>query len=224
VGWVDAGATLALARRIFEPVRPRGGKLPAVPAEPAQRAERRASEPGEFQASVLLAGWHAPPNGVDDAPALDLIAGLLSRGPEARLPRSMVNGSQISVFVQRRGRPRPRAVHRDRGRATRRGQRRGQTSCSRNRPARARPVETGELDRARKQIGGDVVRPASVRSRSSARRGDHAQWRPRRGAAPVTLDALTPRFRAAARWLRPEHRTVVWLSGVNAGFARGESR
>lgn len=86
VGDFDPDQAAQDLRRAFGGIKKRGeSRTPA--AEPEPRGERRAVERGDVQVPVIIVGWRMPAGSAADAPALDLISALMSRGPTARLNR-----------------------------------------------------------------------------------------------------------------------------------------
>jgi zinc protease len=228
VGDFDPDQASDELRRGFEPLRQRGESRTAA-AEPEPNGERRAVEGGELQVPMVIVGWRVPTGATGDAPALDLISILLSRGPAARLNLRRVGGEQLSLFAQT-GRDRRRDATMFWAAAAARSA--GDTAAVERRllseieTLATEPVSGEELDRARRQL-----EVALLLGRQSARdRGqvlgtsqmNAGDWRDAdrqlerlRSLTPADLQA------AAARTLIAARRTVVWMSPGTAG-ATGE--
>jgi zinc protease len=90
VGAFDAGEALAAIRRHFGPI-PRGPDPPPVAAvEPPQAGERRVTVRRDARLPLLYLAWHVPNHDHPDAPALELLAQVLSAGRTSRLYRHLV--------------------------------------------------------------------------------------------------------------------------------------
>ncbi len=99
VGDFETEETLARIERSFG-TSARGRDIPRSPTrEPEQRGERRAVIEFEVQAPMILAAWHAPPAGHEDASALDVASQILSGGRSSRLYRSLVYESQLATHA-----------------------------------------------------------------------------------------------------------------------------
>ncbi len=98
VGAVEPEEALRLAERWFGPV-PAGDPPPALtPPPPPTDGPRRVEV--EWDASPLLrVGWHVPSADHPDAPALQLLAALLTGGRTSVLFRSLVEGSGVATGV-----------------------------------------------------------------------------------------------------------------------------
>jgi zinc protease len=100
VGDVDPDRALDAIERHFAKLAP--GKAPQPRpsvVEPAQNGRRyfELSEPGSAPRGLL--GWRTVPRGHPDAPALDVVADLLSSGRRARLWRSLVETDKSCTWV-----------------------------------------------------------------------------------------------------------------------------
>lgn len=84
-GGVDAEAALDLLRASWADWSPVASPPPAGPEEPPRRGQRARTLRGDVQAAELRAGWRAVPPLHPDAPALDLLAGILGGGRGSRL-------------------------------------------------------------------------------------------------------------------------------------------
>ena len=98
VGDVNADQVIRLAEEYFAPV-PAGREPPPVLArEPAQRGERRITV--EFEAEPrLLMGWRAVSILHEDAPALSMLASLLTAGRTTRLYRRLIAEDRSAIQV-----------------------------------------------------------------------------------------------------------------------------
>lgn len=98
VGDVDAARVIELAEEYFGGA-PAGREPPPVTArEPRQTGERRITV--EFDAEPrLLIGWRAVPLRHDDAPALSMLASLLTGGRSTRLYRRLIAGDRSAIHV-----------------------------------------------------------------------------------------------------------------------------
>lgn len=98
VGDVDAGRVVRLAEEYFGDA-PAGRDPPPVTArEPAQAGERRITV--EFDAEPrLLIGWKAVSLGHEDAPALSMLASLLTAGRTTRLYRRLIVEDRSAIHV-----------------------------------------------------------------------------------------------------------------------------
>jgi predicted Zn-dependent peptidase len=98
VGDVDADRTEAWARRYFGAL-PRGQEPPAVLArEPPQRGERRVTIEWDAEPRLRI-GWHVPSSLDADAPAVAILASILTGGRTSRLHRRLVLEDRIATGV-----------------------------------------------------------------------------------------------------------------------------
>ena len=98
VGNVDAERIEAWARRYFADI-PSGEPPPPVLArEPEQEGVRRV-ELRVDAGPALRMGWKVPPATHPDAPALAMLAALLTGGTTARLQRTLVEEERIATYV-----------------------------------------------------------------------------------------------------------------------------
>lgn len=98
VGDVDAERVIRLAEEYFAPLPPGRIPPPVLAREPAQLGERRITV--EFDAEPrLLMGWKAVPVMHDDAPALSMLATLLTGGRTTRLYRRLIAEDRSAVQV-----------------------------------------------------------------------------------------------------------------------------
>ena len=98
VGDVDAAEVIRLAEEYFAPVPPGRAPPPVLAREPVQRGERRITV--EYDAEPrLLMGWRAVSTLHEDAPALSMLASLLTAGRTTRLYRRLIAGDRSAVQV-----------------------------------------------------------------------------------------------------------------------------
>lgn len=98
VGDVEPERDIRVIRRYFGFV-PRGPEVRAeLPAEPAQRAERRVRVPYDAEPQVVV-GFHKPTYPARDAYVLDVLDYILGRGRASRLYRALVTEQQLAVSV-----------------------------------------------------------------------------------------------------------------------------
>jgi zinc protease len=228
VGDFDPDQAIDDLRRGFEPVGRRGENRPAA-AEPEQNGERRAVEAGDLQVPVVIVGWRVPAGAAADAPALDLLSTLLSRGPAARLNQRLVGGDRPGLFAQTGRDVRLDATMFWAAAAARSA---GDTAAVERRLVgeieglATEPVSDEELDRARRQL-----EVALLLERQSARDRGQALGRSQMLTGDWNdvsrhldrLRTLTPADlqKAAARTLTAARRTVVWMAPATAGVGRG---
>lgn len=98
VGDIDPNQAVRWAERYLAPT-PRGEDPPPVLArEPAQRGERRVELVWDAEPTLRM-GWHIPDLFHDDAPALSLMATLLTGGRTARLYRRLIVDDRVASGV-----------------------------------------------------------------------------------------------------------------------------
>ena len=98
IGDVDSDQVKRWAEEYFGPVRPGRPAAPVLAREPEQAGERRITV--EFDAEPrLLIGWRAVSGLHDDAPALSMLASVLTAGRTTRLYRRLVAEDQSAVHV-----------------------------------------------------------------------------------------------------------------------------
>ena len=86
-------------RRAFGSL-PRVSRIPRNPtAEPEQAGERRMTVHFDLRSPILMAAWHAPPTGHEDAEALDVLAQILSGGRSSRLYRRLVREAEQALYA-----------------------------------------------------------------------------------------------------------------------------
>lgn len=98
VGDVDADQVIRLAEEYFARVPAGRTPAPVLAREPVQRGERRITV--EFDAEPrLLMGWRAVPVLHEDAPALSMLASLLTAGRTTRLYRRLIADDRSAIQV-----------------------------------------------------------------------------------------------------------------------------
>lgn len=219
VGAVDPDEMEDLARRYFGPLR-RGEPAPPVTAvEPPQAAERRIEIP--FDAEPLLRiGWHVPSALDADGAAVEALASLLTGGRSSRLYRRLVLEDRLATSVFSSigpGRRHPGLLQID---VTPRSPHTPEEVEAALYEEIARLVEEGptanEVERVRNQVrAGGVRRMQSNLGLAFQLAESESLWDDWRETfrSGVRLDGLTTADlrRVAARYLRPENRTVAIL-------------
>lgn len=98
VGDVNPDRVEAWAHRYLGPV-PRGEEPPPVLArEPPQRGERRVEVVWDAEPALRI-GWHVPDTFHDDAPALAILASLLTGGRTSRLYKRLILDDRLAAGV-----------------------------------------------------------------------------------------------------------------------------
>ncbi|MCI2430903.1 insulinase family protein [Candidatus Acetothermia bacterium] len=96
-GDVEANSVLALVQKYFGAI-PKGATLPVVTiTQPSQNEMREEFLQLAVQLPVIIGGYAVPGTGHPDQPALEVAGLILSGGQSARLYKSLVRDSQISV-------------------------------------------------------------------------------------------------------------------------------
>jgi zinc protease len=97
VGDVEEADVRKLVEEHFGPV-PRGPEPPRAHVdEPPQTEARRDVMTMEVQLPVAVAGYHVPREGDPDAPALEVLAAVLSGGESSRLHQRLVRKEKVAV-------------------------------------------------------------------------------------------------------------------------------
>jgi zinc protease len=229
VGDFDPAEAEDLLHRTVESIGGRGdGRPPAALKLPETTRERRQTAAGDVPVPILAVGWTLPSDAADAA-ALELMAGVLSGGPESRLPRRVVGDQQMCLFA-RASRDRQRDAMLFWAMAAMRP---GADSAAVEKNLigeierlAQEPIPGEELDRARKQLEislflsresstdrAQAIGTAQMISgdwRDDARELEH-------------LRAMTPADvqKVAARTLTAARRTVVWLGAARGGAGGG---
>ncbi len=101
VGDVKAQEVLKLARQYFGPLKAKTLPARKPQVEPAQIGERRVVVKAPAKLPYLLMGYHVPainnPDGDWEPYALEVLAGVLSGNPAARLNQKLVRETQLAV-------------------------------------------------------------------------------------------------------------------------------
>lgn len=101
VGDVKAQEVLKLARTYFGPLKAKTLPARKPQVEPAQIGERRVVVKAPAKLPYLLMGYHVPaisnPDGDWEPYALEVLAGVLSGNPAARLNQKLVRETQLAV-------------------------------------------------------------------------------------------------------------------------------
>jgi len=99
VGDFDTEQALSRIRRTWGRLLPTAS-IPRNPTiEPAQNGERRALVYFDHSTPLLLAAWHAPGAGHEDAEALDVASQILSGGNSSRLYRRLVYAEEQALYA-----------------------------------------------------------------------------------------------------------------------------
>jgi zinc protease len=97
VGDFEAPAVLEKVKRWFGPI-PGAAPPPAVLGlEPPQNGERRITVKKQAQLPIVYLAWHVPDQQAADAPALEVLATVLSGGRASRLYQSLVYERQLAL-------------------------------------------------------------------------------------------------------------------------------
>ncbi len=102
VGDVKPKEVFALAKKYFGPVPSRSVDRPVIPAEPAQKSERRVRLALPAKVPYLIIGYHVPvltPEDSWEPYALSVLAGILDGGDSARFSRELVRDKKIAANV-----------------------------------------------------------------------------------------------------------------------------
>jgi zinc protease len=78
-----------------------GGREPLLPVDPPQLGPRRARETFAVPTSRISLAWKTPALDHPDAPAFDLLAGILGRGRAARLHRKLREEQELALEIGR---------------------------------------------------------------------------------------------------------------------------
>jgi predicted Zn-dependent peptidase len=219
VGDVDGEQIASWARRYFGPL-PRGEEAPPVLIrEPEQLGERRIAIEWDAEPRLRI-GWHMPSSLHPDAPAVAILASILTGGRTSRLHRRLVTEDRIATGVFASTGPGSRFPQLFQIEAVPRGPHGTDELETRIYEEIARLAADGptpsELERVRNQIAaGNVRRIASNLglafqiADSETLEGDwRATFRTSLRLAAVTADDVR---RAAADYLVERHRTVAVL-------------
>lgn len=217
-GRFDPERALDLARTWLQPVPRRPGP-PVRPVAAAAVRDRRVTEPLDLDLRLFFVGWRAPGKGSADAVPLDLLGRILGSGPDSRLAREAVGPDHDLLFGQagyegRResgmffayGALRPgvdsAAVEKD--------------LIARIETLAAEPVGAEELERVKRQAEcAALFAWQTMQGRAMALgaaqlvEGDfQGAWRQ---LGRIRASSAADLQRAAARMLKTQTRSVVWL-------------
>ncbi len=98
VGDVDADQVIRWAEEYFGPVPPGQATPPVTAREPPQRGERRIVVNFDAEPRVMI-GWRAVPGLHADAPALTMLASVLTGGRTTRLYRRLIVEDRSAIHV-----------------------------------------------------------------------------------------------------------------------------
>lgn len=98
VGRFEPAGTLAYVRSLFEGL-PRGTVTPPLPAAAPPPGERRAWERGQTPLRLAFAGWRGPGAADAEAPAMELLAGILS-APDSRFTQALASEWRVAVVTE----------------------------------------------------------------------------------------------------------------------------
>lgn len=99
VGDVEPERVFALAAKHIGPIPAQPAPRAITTVEPEQQGERRLVVHKDAQVSMLGMAWHATRAADADAPALELLAGILAQGNSSRLNQRLVEREQAAVNV-----------------------------------------------------------------------------------------------------------------------------
>ncbi len=98
-GEFDPDEARKLASELTADCRPGGGREPLVTMDPPQLGPRRARETFAVPTSRISLAWKTPALHHPDAPAFDLLAGILGRGRASRLHRSLREEKELALEI-----------------------------------------------------------------------------------------------------------------------------
>ena len=225
VGDVDPPAFLALVRAAFGPIPAQPLPAETATAEPGQNGERRVTLVRDARPELMI-GYHKPTLPAFEDYVFDLIDGLLATGRTSRLHRRLVEEKQVAVGVAAvNGLPggrypnlftitaTPRAPH-----TTAEVEAEIDVELAR---LAAEPVAAEEIVRVKNQLRAEMIRGlqsneglASALAYYETLAGDwrylttHLEQLDR--IAPADIQAV------AAKYLRPENRTVAIIATTSA--------
>lgn len=99
VGAVTPAEVFALAEKFLGPIPAQPAPEPVRTKEPEQHGERRVTVRRVAQAPLLQMAWHGLAASDADAPALEMLVGLLTEGDSSRLHRKLVEEAQVALHV-----------------------------------------------------------------------------------------------------------------------------
>ena len=226
VGRFDPEPTLATIRRAFEKAARRPAPAPSAASFTPQSAERRDRAFAPTENSVLLVGWRGPGSADPDSPAMDAVAEMVTGGVASRLKAIQARRTDL---IQVQG-----EFDRSRDASLLFGMAAVMVAADTTKAEEAliatvealgkEPVAEEELEHAKRQLEARALfswqtprgRAEDIGSAQildgDARRADDRLERIRRLTAADVQ-------RVAARWLKAENRSVVWVLPV--ATARG---
>ena len=98
-GEFDAEEARKLAQELTADCRPGGGREPLVAVDPPQLGPRRARETFAVPTSRISLSWKTPALDHPDAPAFDVLAGILGRGRASRLHRTLREEKELALEI-----------------------------------------------------------------------------------------------------------------------------
>jgi zinc protease len=99
VGDVTADEVKALAEKHMAPIARQEPPSRVRTVEPEQKGERRVELSKPAQLPLQLVAYHIPETADKDAPALEVMGALLTKGRSSRLYKRMVDGDQVALEV-----------------------------------------------------------------------------------------------------------------------------
>ncbi|QEH32377.1 Protease 3 precursor [Aquisphaera giovannonii] len=212
-------------RKAMERVRAHFGRIPRRRGEPCPRSWDERPQAGRREFTLVesesltrgLLGWHTVPRGHRDAPALDVLADLISAGRRSRLWETLVEEERLATWVEASHAPAHRAgqlfIHVEAAPGAKPAELEARILGVIEDLAADGPTDE-ELARARNRLEagwrweqGDLAGLAAGIGQA-ALRGDWREYaREHRAALGVTAGAVR---KAAARYLVEETLTVGW--------------
>ena len=98
-GDFDAAAARTMMDELTVGLRPGGGRDPLVAVDAPQIGPRRARETFAVPTSRISLAWKTPALDHPDAPAFDVLAGILGRGRASRLHRSLREEQELALEI-----------------------------------------------------------------------------------------------------------------------------
>ena len=98
-GEFDPDEVRQLAAELTADCRPGGGREPLVAMDPPQLGPRRARETFAVPTSRISLSWKTPALDHPDAPAFDVLAGILGRGRASRLHRALREEKELALEI-----------------------------------------------------------------------------------------------------------------------------
>jgi zinc protease len=228
VGRFDPTTTMEQVRERFGRIARRPGATAATAAPAPQQKERRSMMRAPVDNRILLVGWRGPGAADPDSPAMDALAQVLTGGLSSRV--HVLAASRMEFNGVEGGYDRSRdasLVFGVAGVAAAADSDDAEKALTESIEALARePVSEEELEKARRQIEAHTLfswqtargRAESVGAAQLLEGDGQAAFRRLeriRSLAPADLQ------RVAARVLRPESRSVVWIQPQPRRSSRG---